>query len=184
MRSARLLLLQLEVPLDTVEYALDVAQHLGIPAILNAAPARPLTDMLLHKVSCLVVNETEATLLSECPVRDLDSAEEAAQRLRRRGVPAVIVTMGRRGAVVAGEDCFTIPARSVPVVDTTAAGDAFVGALAVSRVERPGWSQLDLRAAARFAVSAGTLAVTHFGAQTSLPLREEVESFDRLSLPA
>lgn len=167
---ARLLLLQLEVPLDSVAYALALARRHGVQTVLNPAPAQALPRDLLAQVDCLVPNETEASQLTGMAVHDPHSAAAAAQQLRSWGVGAVIVTLGGQGALLAdGRQVMHVPAPAVQVMDTTAAGDAFIGGLSVALVSgRP------LEEAVRYAVCAGALAVTRFGAQTSLPSAEEV----------
>lgn len=169
--QAKLLLCQLETPLTTVQYAMACAQRENVKVVLNPAPAQALSDALLQQVDYLVVNETEASLLSGQAVRDLASAEAAAAVLQRRGAKVVLVTLGALGMWVAAQDeSYFLPAFVVQVLDTTAAGDTFVGSFAVAIAEG-----LTLRAACMFAQSAAALAVTKLGAQTSIPYREAVE---------
>jgi ribokinase len=171
--GAAILLLQFEIPLETIEQAVRTARRFSVPVMLNPAPAAPIPDPLLGGVRYLIVNETEAALLSGRSVTDPETAFPAAETLRARGPEYVVVTLGDRGALVVGAGThFHHPARPVPVVDTTAAGDSFVGALAVGCAEG-----LEVEAAVPIAVAAGTLAVTRFGAQPSIPTREEVENF-------
>ena len=169
--GADALVMQLETPLATVQAAADLAARAGVRVILNPAPARPLPDRLLRRVSILTPNETEAELLTGIRVADRASAARAAAKLRARGVDAVIVTLGRRGAFVSepgGERL--VPGFKVKAVDATAAGDVFNGALAVALGEgRP------LPDAARFANAAAALSVTKLGAQPSAPRRREIE---------
>ncbi|MDW8309728.1 MAG: ribokinase [Verrucomicrobiales bacterium] len=168
---ARVLLLQLETPLPTVKAAAQLAARRGVRVVLNPAPARDLPDELLRRVSVLTPNEIEAAALSGVKVRDLASAEKAARRLLQRGVEAVIITLGARGALVssaAGTE--RVKGFRVRAVDTTAAGDVFNGALAVALSEgRP------LREAVRFANAAAAISVTRMGAQPSAPTRDEIE---------
>lgn len=172
-QRAKMLILQLEVPLEAVEYAIERATYYPIKVILNPAPAIHLPSSILEKVHCLVPNETEASLLTGLEVHDLPSAEEAARQLLARGVPEVIITLGEKGALlVTKQEAVHVAARKVQVADTTAAGDAFIGGLAVALVR--GFSP---REAVRYATCAGTLAVTKFGAQTSLPSAAEVQAF-------
>jgi ribokinase len=139
--------------------------------LLNPAPPSALDEALLAQVNCLVLNETEAQVLTGIKPVDADSCGGAAKALRARGIGVVVLTLGERGAYVfSSEGGFHVPARPVKVVDTTAAGDAFVGGFAVSLVEGR-----SLGEATRFACAAGTLAVTRLGAQTSIPARAEVE---------
>jgi ribokinase len=170
--QAKYLLLQFEIPLDTVQYAMERAHSHGVPVVVNPAPARVVSPAFLSQVDYLIPNESEASLLSGVQVRDLGSAEEAARRLRHSGVPVVMLTLGENGALLASEDkvCH-VPAHRVQAVDTTAAGDALIGGLAAALV-----SGYSLEEATRYATCAGTLAVTRFGAQTSLPSAAEVEA--------
>jgi len=169
--KASLLVLQLEVPMPTVETAIRLAVRHGVPVLLNPAPPSALDEALLAQVNYLVLNETEAQVLTGIEPVDADSCRGAAQSLCARGVGVVILTLGERGAYVfSSEGGLHVPARPVRVVDTTAAGDAFIGGLAVSLVEGR-----SLGEATRFACAAGTLAVTRLGAQTSIPARAEVE---------
>jgi ribokinase len=177
--GAKLLLLQFEVPLQTSERAMAIAAQHGVKVILNPAPARAVTPQLLAQADYVVPNETEASLLTGIEVADLASAERAARRLLGYGVPVVIVTLGEKGAlVVTGDQAFHVPARQVEAIDTTAAGDAFIGGLAVALTR-----DFPLEEAVRYATCSGALAATRFGAQTSLPSAEEVHSFYKGGTP-
>ncbi len=177
LRQAEYLVLQLEIPLETVSYAIQKATHYGLQVVLNPAPASDLPAALLGGVRYLVPNESEAAFLSGQKVSDVATARRAAQRLHAQGVPVVIITLGSQGALVLTDDgAFQVPAPRVQVVDTTAAGDAFVGGL-VASLNRG----LSLRQAVRCAVCAGAVAVTRFGAQTSLPTHAEVQSLCDMS---
>ena len=170
-RDVSVLLLQLETPLDTVQAAAELAAAAGVRVILNPAPARPLPDKLLRRLYLLTPNESEAELLTRVAVDNVDGAAKAADALLARGVQNVIITMGARGAWVAGAGIRQlIPAFKVKAVDTTAAGDVFNGALALALAEgKP------LLEAARFASAAAAISVTRMGAQTSAPTRKEIE---------
>jgi ribokinase len=169
------LLLQLENPIATVQRAAEVAHELGVPVILNPAPAPegPVPASLLCNVDYLIPNELEATALTGIRVTDQDSEEMAASHLRAQGIETVILTLGARGALaISPQGTIRAPAFSVKAIDTTAAGDAFVAAFGVARCE--GQSLVE---ALRFANAAGALATTRLGAQPSLPNREEVETY-------
>jgi ribokinase len=173
--GAGVLLMQLETPLPTVQAAADLAARHGVRVILNPAPACPLPDRLLRRVSILTPNESEAELLTGLKVDSPTAAARAADRLRGRGVETVILTLGARGALVAtGTTQELVPGFAVKPVDTTAAGDVFNGALAVALAEGR-----ELVEAVRFACAAGALSVTKMGAQPSAPKRSEIERFLR-----
>jgi len=169
--QAKYLLLQFEIPLETVQYAIEMASRKKMKVILNPAPAKNVPPEILTKVDFLVSNETETKILTGLEVKDLNSAEAAARKLAELGVSVVIITLGEKGALlVTGNEAIHVPAQKVKAVDTTAAGDAFIGGLVTALVK--GYAFKD---AVKYASCAGTLAVTKFGAQTSLPTLEEVE---------
>ena len=174
-----LLLLQLEIPLETVVHAASVARQNGLRVILNPAPACPLPDSLLADVDILVPNESELQLLTELPVIDIDSAEIAAKALLAKGVKTVIVTLGANGALLVTNGKAThVPGFKVDVIDTTAAGDAFIGGLAAALLKGK-----SLEEAVRYGNASGALATTKFGAQPSLPTQDEVELLMSLRAP-
>lgn len=170
--GAQALLLQLESPLDAVLQAAQIARRHAVAVILNPAPARPLPPDLLRLVDVLIPNEGEAALLTGLPVASMQEAEAAAQTLLASGVPTVVVTLGQRGALLAqAQEMLHLPAFRVTAVDTTAAGDAFVGGFAVALAESK-----PLAEAVRWGNAAGALAATRLGAQPSLPERDDVLS--------
>ena len=174
-RQSSVVVLQLETPLKTVEAAVKLAVAAGARVILNPAPARPLPNNLLRGVYLLTPNESEAELLTGMPVNDEAAAAKAADALLARGVQNVIITLGARGAFVAGrQGRGLIKGYKVKPVDTTGAGDMFNGTLAVALAE--GKSLLD---AARFASAAAAISVTRLGAQTSAPRRDEIDQLLR-----
>ena len=169
--GAKVLVMQLESPLETVQAAADLAAKHGVLVILNPAPARALPDRLLRKISILTPNETEAELLTGIKVDTDAAAAKAAGKLLARGVQTVILTLGARGAFVAnGNDRQLVPGFKVKAVDTTAAGDIFNGALAAALAEGKPLSE-----AVRFANAAAAISVTRLGAQPSAPARKEIE---------
>jgi ribokinase len=171
--AATWLICQLEIPLDSVVRAIDIAKEKGIGVVFNPAPTRPLPAGLLAKVDYLIVNETEAGQLSGIEVIDRASAEQAATALRAQGAGTVLLTMGEHGAcIVDAQGSRSMPAVKVEVVDTTAAGDTFVGALTVGLAHG-----LSIDDATREAQYAAALTVTKLGAQTSIPQRAAVLSF-------
>ncbi|MCX7852597.1 MAG: ribokinase [Caldilineales bacterium] len=170
MAGAAALLLQLEVPLPAVETAIRLARGHGVPVILNPAPARPLPAELIAQVDYLIPNQHEAALLTGLPVHSPEEAQMAAEVLRRSGAGVVVLTLGEQGALVLADgEPVHVPAFPVEVVDTTAAGDAFVGAFAVALSE--GRAPVE---AATWGCAAGALACTVLGAQPSLPTRTAV----------
>jgi ribokinase len=174
-REAEVVVLQLEVPIETVLHALGLAKRHGRRVILNPAPAARVPDEALSLVDLLTPNETEAEMLLGGGAAGLGGIAATAEALRAKGVGTVIVTLGREGAFVVGpEGSFHVPGRHVQAVDTTAAGDAFTGALACALAEGR-----DLPAALEFATAAAALSVTRMGAQSSLPDRAAVEAFLR-----
>lgn len=171
--QADLVLMQLEVPMETVCFVADRAWQKGKKVILNPAPAHPLPADLLRHLYLITPNETEAEMISGVPITDEMSACEAARVLSEMGVKHVIVTLGSKGALVYSEGkSELIPAYTVDAVDTTAAGDVFNGALTVALSEGR-----DLKEAVRFACKASAISVTRVGAQSSAPYRNEVDIF-------
>lgn len=165
--QSKVLLLQLEIPLDSVIKAAKLAKRNEATVILNPAPAQPLPPELLSLVDILIPNETEAEQLTGIPADTRSGAENAAAKLRSQGVSTVILTLGARGAwLLDGEQSTHVDAFHVTPVDTTAAGDAFVGGFAVALAEG-----LPLAEAVRWGNAAGALAATKLGAQPSLPNR-------------
>ncbi len=171
--SAAVLLLQLEIPLPTVAYAASKAHTNGTVVILNPAPARKLPLSLLRSVDYLTPNETELAMLTGRSTDSIRTIVPAARALLRRGVKNVIVTLGSRGSLLVNEGTEKLyPAMKVKAVDTTAAGDAFNGALACSL---SAGDQLD--DAIRFANAVAAFSVGRMGAQGSMPTKKEMKTF-------
>jgi ribokinase len=169
--SADVVLMQLESSLETVREAAEIAASAGVPIVLNPAPARELSDDILKRVAYLTPNETEAEILTGITLIHKSDLAKAADALLEKGMRAVLITLGAKGVYVAiREKKEVVPAFKVIPVDTTAAGDAFNGALAVALAEgRP------LLEAARFANAAAALATTKMGAQPSLAMRTDID---------
>lgn len=173
LKQAKLILLQLEINLDVVKQTISVAHDAGVPVILNPAPAIDLPAELYRQVTYLIPNETEASLLSSVEVKDEQSAAKAAMVLLERGPQAVIITLGGEGAIlVTREKKQYFPAFPIQAVDTTGAGDAFIGGFASALVEGK-----DLETAMRMASGNGALAAMKLGAQASLPTHAELDQF-------
>ena len=171
--DCKLLLLQLEIPIEAVLAAAQRAKERGLRVLLNPAPGRLLPEELISLPDFLLPNETELSLLTGQPVDDLPSAERAARLLLERGAQTVIVTLGANGAlIVTGIEATHVDTYNVEVLDTTAAGDAFIGGFASALLQSK-----SLEEAARYGCACGALATTKFGAQPSLPTRAEVEKF-------
>lgn len=173
--EADVLLVGLEVPMETVEQAIRLAHGAGVKVLLNPAPGQPLSAEMLRLVDVLTPNETETQIITGLPVRNPQEAEEAAQALLAQGVGKVVITLGAKGAlIVTPEGTRLVPGQQVEVVDTTGAGDAFNGALAVALAEGK-----ELVEAVAFANTAAALQVTRLGTAPAMPHRDEVERFMR-----
>lgn len=171
--DAHTLLLQLEVPLESVFEAAKLARSHGTRVVLNPAPARPLPAELLALVDLITPNQTEAELLTGVKVSDEASAAQAADRFHQMGISDVMITLGSQGAYCSNaRQQQLIPGFRVEAVDTTAAGDTFNGALLAAEL-----AGADFNAAVRFAHGAAALSVTKFGAQSSIPSKVEVDAF-------
>jgi ribokinase len=173
LRSAGMILAQLEVPMETVEHLAEIAERYSVPLMLDPAPARPIPRRVLRRVTYLTPNETEACVLCGTALGALTpkNAGQYAEKLLKRGPANVVIKMGGRGAFVASSDGLRTmaPSFKVPVVDSTAAGDAFNGGLAVALMRGA-----DLGKAVRFAAAVGAVSVTRQGAQPAMPTAREV----------
>jgi ribokinase len=176
LRAAGMILTQLETPLETVEYLCTLAGRFQVPLMLDPAPARTLPHGMLRHVTYLTPNETETCALCMIPPHDLNRTTVAklARTLQASGPANVVIKMGKHGAFVAGPNNLQrmVPAFKVCVVDSTAAGDAFNGGLAVALMRG-----LGLEEAVRFAGAVGALSVTRAGAQPAMPTAIEVKKF-------
>lgn len=171
--SGDIVLLQLEIPMATVEAAVEAAAAKGARVVLNPAPAAPVSEQVLSNLYLITPNQTEAQTLTGVEVTDEASAFAAAQILCARGVERVVITMGGSGAYLyKNGKGVIVPARMVDAIDTTAAGDVYNGALCAALAEGNSLEQ-----ALAFATKASAISVTRAGAQPSIPSREEVDNF-------
>jgi ribokinase len=174
LRTAGMILSQLEIPMETVEYLCEVAQRNNIPLMLDPAPARQLPRKILKQVAYLTPNETETCTLCGISNTDLTSeiVADSARQLRSKGPANVIIKLGARGAYIDASDGLRkiVPSFKVRVVDSTAAGDAFNAGLAVALMRG-----MTLPEAARYAAAVGGISVTRAGAQPAMPTAPEVE---------
>ena len=170
--AADVVLMQFEIPVATVQAAITICRRVGTTVVLDPAPVPADIPDAIFKVDMMCPNQHEATRITGIDIVSVDDATAAANELHRRGPRNVAITMGERGTLLStGDRIDHVPAPPVTAVDTTAAGDAFAGALAVRWAETDDWSE-----AVRFASAAGAIAATRPGAQTSLPNRREIQS--------
>ncbi len=169
--GAEYLLMQLEIPMEVIEYTARIAFAAGAKVVLNPAPAATLSKELLSRLYLITPNRTESQALTGMSVTDWDSAENAADALLALGVQNVVVTLGSLGSLVKNKAASErVPAQKVTATDTTAAGDTFNGALCVALSEGKTLSE-----AVRFATKAAAISVTRMGAQSSIPYRREIQ---------
>lgn len=170
--AAAIVLLQLEIPLRTVESVVQESFEKGLKVILNPAPAQELPSALYPLLHFITPNETEAELLTGIKVTNIQTAQEAALKFQEWGVPNILITLGAKGAYLHTASLSAhIQAPAVKALDTTAAGDCFNGALAVALAEGR-----DVQDAVSFACQAAAISVTRMGAQASIPYRDEIET--------
>ncbi|MFA7140828.1 MAG: ribokinase [Proteiniphilum sp.] len=170
MSSEDILLMQLEIPVSTVAFAVQKAFEKGVKVVLNPAPARQIPKSVLRDLYLITPNRIEAELLTGVKINEEQDLATAAQLLSEMGVKNVIITLGDKGCFVKeGERSYRVDAFKKKAVDTTAAGDTFNGALCVALAEG-----FDLRQAAIFASEASSISVTRIGAQSSIPYRNEL----------
>lgn len=172
--SSSLVLLQLEIPIETVAYVAEIAHNKNIKVILNPAPARALSDELLKNLYAIIPNRSEAEILSGIKVTDLEKARKAADIISEKGVNIVVITLGSEGALIKENDEYHfVEAEKVDAVDTTAAGDVFCGTFCVGLAE--GNTIIE---AVKLATKAAAITVTRMGAQSSIPYRTELLSVE------
>lgn len=173
-KNSDVLATQLETPMDVACEAFKIAKKYNKMTVLNPSPAKDLSNELIENTDIIVPNETEAYKLTGVEVKDIDSAKEASKFFLDKGVKAVITTLGENGAViVTKENAELIPAYKVKAVDTTAAGDSFLGAV-VSKISSEKISFENLKEAVKFGSKVSSIAVQRKGAQPSIPYLKEV----------
>jgi ribokinase len=167
------LLTQLEIPLEVVKEILKTAKQLGMNTVLNAAPAQKLTNDLLSLVDILVVNETETEIITEIKPKDETTINLAINKLLDSGVKSVVLTLGEKGSLYSnGYETIALGVYKVDVVDTTAAGDTYIGSLISQLINKS-----EVKQAMKYATAASALSITKKGAQNSIPKKEEVIDF-------
>ncbi len=171
--NADIIVLQLEIPLETVKHTIEIAHKANVPIVLNPAPGRKLEPDLIKMISYITPNETEAEILTDVKVIDYNTAEESGRKLLQFGAKTVIVTLGKRGAMVVTHNCSQlVSAYQVNAVDATAAGDAFTGGFAYAIA-----TGKDIISSVKFGNAVAGLTVTKMGAQPSMPTKYELEEF-------
>ncbi len=172
---AKIILMQLEIPMETIAFVVKNAKKTHQKVIINPAPAQKLDDELLKGLFLITPNETEAALLTGITVIDEETASQASKIFLDKGVENVIITLGKEGAYFENNNQhFKIPAPLVKVIDTTAAGDTFSGAIAVALTEKQDRSTIEWEQVVKFAIVAASKSVTRLGAQVSIPYKKEI----------
>ena len=170
-KEADFLIMQLEIPAETVARAAEIAKSGGTAVAINPAPMKEMPDSLFAATDIMIPNEHEAELLTGIAVRNKADAERAIKAIRTKGVKTVIITLGEKGCVYnIGEEIFVHPAEKAEVVDTTSAGDTFIGALCVKLSEGE-----SIHKAVSFATKAAAITVSRKGASASIPYAYEIE---------
>ncbi len=169
---SKIVILQLEIPTEVTEYAIDLASKNDCFILLNAAPAKPISAQSLSKVDCLIVNESEATYYCKQKIEDIESAIFNHKKLLAKVKKLLIITLGEKGSLVfQNSEVVHVPALKVSPLDTTGAGDTFVGTFAAKLIEG-----VDLIEAVKIATIASSLTISKYGTQSIMPDKKEVES--------
>ncbi len=171
LREASYSLIQNEIPMETIEYAVAKSKECGVKVVLNPAPAAKFSDTVLRSLYLITPNETECEMITGIKIENFEDASRAADHLLNLGVENVVITMGASGSFIKNKEiCELVPAKRVVAVDTTAAGDVFNGALCVALSEGK-----TLMEGVKFATRCSAIAVTRIGAQPSIPQRAELD---------
>lgn len=172
-KASDIVVFQLEIPLDTVKYGLEIAKELGKTTVLNPAPAAELDDDILKNVDILIPNEHELKRITKMEISDKASIVKASSLLIDKGVERVIVTLGESGVFYMDKIKYkSFPSYSVEVVDTTAAGDSFIGGFVYSYIE-----DKSIEKAIEIGQKTAALCIQKVGAQNAMPIKEEIEKF-------
>lgn len=172
-KDSEIVVFQLEIPINTVKYGLEIAKKLGKVTVLNPAPAAELDDDILKNVDILIPNEHELKRITKMDISDKDSIVNASKSLIDKGISEVIVTLGEKGVMHINKDKYkSYSSYNVKVVDTTAAGDSFIGGFVSSYIE-----DKDINRAIDIGQKTAALCIQKPGAQPAMPIREEVEKF-------
>ena len=173
-KESDIIISQFETPEDITIEAFKMAKENGKVTILNPAPAKKIKDELLNYTDIIVPNETEAELLTGIEIKDIEDAKKAGEIFLGKGVKFTIITLGEKGAALIGKDfCEIVPAYRVNAIDTTAAGDSFIGGLS-SKLDTKNLEKETLISSIRFGNKVSSIAVQRKGAQTSIPYLKEV----------
>lgn len=168
--KSEILILQMEIPIPTIEYVIEVGKRHGCQIILNAAPAVAISDKALKQIDFLIVNEPEASFYCDADIHDFDSAEANYQKLYTHFEGVLVITLGSQGSFLYDRKAiYHIPTKDVPVIETTGAGDSYIGAFACALLQGK-----TVYEAALFGTSAAEITVTRIGAQSSMPDRSEL----------
>ena len=169
-KRSKIVIFQMEIPIDVVEYAIGKASLHNCFIILNAAPAKYISEHALAKVNCLVVNEPEASFYCGEEIKDLESADKNYKKLYAKIKELLVITMGKNGSLIYdGKTRLHVPTNNVKAIETTGAGDSFIGALAYKFLQ-----DCDYEEAAKFATRAAEVTITKVGAQSAMPTLEEI----------
>jgi len=170
-QDVEMVLIQLEIPIETLSYVIEKCRALSLKLVLNPAPAQKLTDHLLKGIYLITPNETETEILTGIFPENEDTLKQAALFFRAKGIENVIITLGKKGVYLHNDQYDQIiPAEQVTVIDTTAAGDVFNGAIVTALSECKDWVE-----ACQFACKASGISVTRMGAQSSAPYQHELK---------
>jgi ribokinase len=171
--NTELFLTQLEINMDAIEKAVDVAHKKGVKTVLNPAPVQPVSDELLKKIDIIIPNEVEASILTGIKIENNDDVRKAAEVFLNKGVKEVIITLGSKGVYARTKDTEKfVPVMPVKAIDTTGAGDAFCGGFVTALAEGK-----DFFKAVEFGNVVGALSVTRLGTAPAMPYREEIEKY-------